>query len=355
MATDTATSHVKFHISLNVADLAKSVAFYRLLFGEPAKLRPDYAKFECDDPQLVLSLEPGPKTPGGSLNHLGLRLADSAALVDVQRRFELAGIKTNREDGVECCYALQTKFWVLDPDRNLWELYLLHEDLEHRGLGQTLDEMLPGGESPPEEETTPTIWEHTLGQDIPHPLPHVDASLEEVRLLGTFNAVLVEPVRERLLAEALRVLKPGGNVFLHTLVGDRALDARPSLPGPAAMVEAVPVDWDLLAGVERAGFVYAHWEKYADLPCFSYNGVAMRESKLRGYKPQPTTARDHFVLYKGPLKQVTDDTGNAYPRGQRVAADAGAWSALQASPAADQFVFFAADTVVTSIGKACQK
>ena len=56
MATDTTTLPVKFHISLNVADLDRSVAFYRLLFnGEAAKCRPDYAKFESDDPPLVLS------------------------------------------------------------------------------------------------------------------------------------------------------------------------------------------------------------------------------------------------------------------------------------------------------------
>ncbi|MFO0849078.1 MAG: hypothetical protein U0871_11075 [Gemmataceae bacterium] len=37
--------------------------FFRTLFGmEPAKLRPDYAKFESDDPPLVLSLEPKPPT-----------------------------------------------------------------------------------------------------------------------------------------------------------------------------------------------------------------------------------------------------------------------------------------------------
>ena len=50
---------IRFHLSLNVSDLNRSVAFFRTLFGmEPAKLRADYAKFEPDDPPLVLSLEP---------------------------------------------------------------------------------------------------------------------------------------------------------------------------------------------------------------------------------------------------------------------------------------------------------
>ncbi|MBS0264570.1 MAG: hypothetical protein JSS02_21730, partial [Planctomycetes bacterium] len=42
---------VRFHLSLNVADLAQSAQFFQALFGiEPAKLRTDYAKFELNDP-----------------------------------------------------------------------------------------------------------------------------------------------------------------------------------------------------------------------------------------------------------------------------------------------------------------
>src|SRR6185295_3481268 len=96
------TTVVKFHISLQVADLARSVDFFRVLFHcEPAKQRRDYAKFEPDEPPLVLSLIPGPHSAGGALNHVGIRLADAAALVDVQSRLESAGWQTQREEGVE--------------------------------------------------------------------------------------------------------------------------------------------------------------------------------------------------------------------------------------------------------------
>ena len=136
---------VRFHISLNVADLSKSVAFFRTLFGmEPAKLRADYAKFEPNDPPLVLSLEPAKEVArGGALNHLGFRMPDARSLVAMQERLERAGMRTKREEGVECCYAKQTKFWVNDPDNTLWELYVLEDDhLDHRGAGQAA-EMMP--------------------------------------------------------------------------------------------------------------------------------------------------------------------------------------------------------------------
>jgi len=126
----------KFHASLNVSNLDRAVAFYRVLLGvEAAKKRIDYAKFEMEDPPLVLSLVPRKTAGGGALNHVGLRVSTSEDLVAIQKRVEEAGIPTKREDGVECCYALQTKFWVNDPDNTMWEVYVFHNDIEDRGEG----------------------------------------------------------------------------------------------------------------------------------------------------------------------------------------------------------------------------
>jgi catechol 2,3-dioxygenase-like lactoylglutathione lyase family enzyme len=124
LAADVATAPVLFHLSLNVDDLGRSVDFFSLLFDQaPAKRERDYAKFELADPPLVLSLEPNRVPRGGKLNHLGFRLGSTEVLVAMQRRLELGGVSTSREEGVECCYAKQTKFWVTDPDGNLWEIY----------------------------------------------------------------------------------------------------------------------------------------------------------------------------------------------------------------------------------------
>jgi catechol 2,3-dioxygenase-like lactoylglutathione lyase family enzyme len=131
----------KFHTSLNVSDLTRAVTFYRALFGvEPAKVYADYAKFEVVDPPLVLSLVPKTPVPNGNLNHAGIRVLSSEELVLAQHRLEKAGFPTRREDGVECCYALQTKFWATDPDGLLWEMYVFHEDVEHHGHGSDTHE-----------------------------------------------------------------------------------------------------------------------------------------------------------------------------------------------------------------------
>jgi catechol 2,3-dioxygenase-like lactoylglutathione lyase family enzyme len=125
---------VKFHVCLNVANLERALVFYRALFAvEPLKHHADYAKFELTDPPLVLSLKPISYAHGGTLNHLGFRVPNAEHLVEFQKRLEKAGFRTQRQEGVECCYARQTKFWVADPDSNLWEIYVLHADIDHKG------------------------------------------------------------------------------------------------------------------------------------------------------------------------------------------------------------------------------
>ena len=86
-----ATAVVKFHASLNVSDLGRSIEFYSALFGcAPVKSYADYAKFEVDVPPLVLSLKPKRACAGGPLNHLGLRVVTVEHLRAIQTRLDAA-------------------------------------------------------------------------------------------------------------------------------------------------------------------------------------------------------------------------------------------------------------------------
>lgn len=359
VAVDTA---LKFHLSLNVNDLEKSVQFLTILLGgEPKKCHADYAKFEPDDLPLVLSLEPrrggAPGAQGasglGSLNHLGFRMSDPAALVEVQKRLELAGISTLREEGVECCYARQTKFWVRDPDANLWEIYVLEGDIEHRGAGQAGLDVLDHQQHPQlaVSEKTPVaaVWAHRLDEDFPDQFEN--DSLDEIYLQGTFNSQRFAQSQAEVLAKARTGLRPGGKLTIHVLTTDRSLDAAPALPGLASIVTHVPLDKQLLGEVQAAGFVGLKLAAFGDLPCFNYQGVEMRETQLVAWKPGPSELRARYaVLYKGPFAQVTDEAGVVFPRGQKVNVDAATRDRLKQGAGGSQFAFFGESDKATATG-----
>ena len=329
----------KFHLSLNVSDLARSVAFYRVLFGlDPAKHHADYAKFEVESPPTVFSLIPGRAGAGGSLNHVGLCLLDSEELVAIQMRLEQAGHKTLREDGVACCYSRQTKFWVRDPDGVLLELYVFHEDLDDHGDHHSPKGELPtlmGGDT--EAAAPPVTWTHRLGEPITLPLSQDAFSVQEVVLEGTLNATGID--LPALLKDALRILKPGGTVSLHGLVADRPLvDPAPPLPGPAAVVQHVPDFPTLVPLLHEAGFRIARFTKLSEKGYFEAEGVPLREVLISAVKPGFRSAKkDQTVVYLGPQSAIEDDFGNRFVKGSPVALNIHDWQSLK-NTAASSFV-----------------
>ena len=119
------------HISLNVSNLDGSVDFYRRFFGEPAKLKVDYAKFVTSDPVIHLAMQPIPAVSGaGALSHLGIRVDSDAEVRRWRDRVQERGLAVEDEINTTCCYARQDKFWVRDPDGNRWEIYNVLEDVD---------------------------------------------------------------------------------------------------------------------------------------------------------------------------------------------------------------------------------
>jgi catechol 2,3-dioxygenase-like lactoylglutathione lyase family enzyme len=135
----------RLQLALNVDDVDRAVAFYSKLFGtEPAKRRPGYANFAISEPPLKLVLLENPGQ-GGSLNHLGVEVADVDTVDAEQTRLAEAGLTSTDERGTTCCYAKQDKFWVEGaPDGEQWEVYTVladaRPDLEGR-TGRELSEV----------------------------------------------------------------------------------------------------------------------------------------------------------------------------------------------------------------------
>jgi catechol 2,3-dioxygenase-like lactoylglutathione lyase family enzyme len=116
---------LKPHVSLNVSDIDASVAFYEKAFGVKAtKRKPGYAKFDLQAPSLNLSMVEAPRT-GVNASHFGIQVASSEDVATAWTRFKQAGLDTRTEDNTSCCYALQDKVWVADPDGNEWEVFVV--------------------------------------------------------------------------------------------------------------------------------------------------------------------------------------------------------------------------------------
>jgi len=118
---------VKVHVALNTPRFDESVRFYRTFLGlEPVKLKPGYAKFDVAEPGLNLTLNASNGIDGpGALNHLGIQVQSTEAVRAAAERLQSEGLATFEEENVDCCYALQDKVWVTDPNGYKWEVFVV--------------------------------------------------------------------------------------------------------------------------------------------------------------------------------------------------------------------------------------
>lgn len=120
---------LKAHLALNVRSVEESIAFYRKMLGiEPSKVRTGYAKFDVQNPPLNLTLNQHVFNERGALSHLGIQVASTDDVLATRQRWHEAGLLTRDEMQTNCCYALQDKTWVRDPDGNEWEVFVVLED-----------------------------------------------------------------------------------------------------------------------------------------------------------------------------------------------------------------------------------
>ena len=123
----------RFHVHLTVADLDRTVQFYRTLFGAaPDKLKSDYAQWMLDDPAVnfAVSTQECCDGDGGGVSHLGFQVEDDAGLAEITRALTDAEQAIFEEKEKLCCYARGNKTWATDPDGVVWETFhrLDHSD-----------------------------------------------------------------------------------------------------------------------------------------------------------------------------------------------------------------------------------
>lgn len=120
----------RMHVSLYVKDIQTTVGFYESFFDQKAdKVKADYAKFTLSTPSLIISFVQNADKVQPQFGHLGFQVDSLDQLMKKRSMVEQSPYALKDEMGTNCCYALQDKFWVADPDGHQWEVYYFHNDV----------------------------------------------------------------------------------------------------------------------------------------------------------------------------------------------------------------------------------
>jgi len=342
-------SQAKSHLSLFVKDLDVAVNFYRILFGiEPQKCHADYAKFELEDPPVVFALQPGPQPAGASLSHIGLRFRDEADVLAVQERIKSAGIPFTRQDGVICGYSRQSKCWVVDPDQNHWEIYVLEHDVDPESVRACLRQLAFDDD---ENRLDEKVLRLNAADTWPKRFPQGDGTIDRIDLEQTVNQAFEQGLSQ-LWKEVGRVLRAGGSLRVRGIASNQSLGAAPDeAPGWIRQLSSFPTLSEIIHGLRSAGFTNVQIANFDEKPAWRSRGVTLHEFEIQAQTPvagNSTAPRE--VLYKGPLREVIDGSGHKFSRGQRVKINEQTWNNLRRSPCADQFLFFVQGATATCGG-----
>jgi len=142
----------RVQLALNVNDIDAAVVFYTKLFGAgPAKRHPGYANFAIAEPPLKLVLIESPAGRGagvaGALNHLGVEVETPEEVQGAVRRLAAEGLEPDVQESTTCCYSVQDKAWVNDPDGAPWEIYTVLADApEESDLGCSTEGCAPNAD-----------------------------------------------------------------------------------------------------------------------------------------------------------------------------------------------------------------
>ncbi len=168
-----------------------------------------------------------------------------------------------------------------------------------------------------------------------------DASVDIVISNCVLNLVR-EGERERLLREIFRVLRPGGRIAICDIVSDEpvpeGLMRDPELW--SGCVSGAFQEGEILERLEAAGFYGLALDTWKESPFRTVRGIEFRSVTITGRKGKegPCYDGNDAVIYRGPWREVRDDDGHVFRRGERAAVCAKTYRILTSAPYAEQMV-----------------
>jgi arsenate reductase len=132
----------EFHISMRVKNLAESARFYAWLFGaHPKEWTHRFVTFVRPElrTNFVLLVSDGKELHRDTLNHLGVALADKAAVVRAYELAKTAGVTVHKPPRTTWRGTPLHELWLEDPSGNLIEIYARLTDEEREGMPADLE------------------------------------------------------------------------------------------------------------------------------------------------------------------------------------------------------------------------
>ncbi len=126
-----------------------------------------------------------------------------------------------------------------------------------------------------------------------------------------------------LFAEMFRVLRRGGRCVISDIVSDEEVPENLKNDSQlwSGCISGAMTETGFLRAFERAGFHGIEIFERNEQPWQTVEGIEFRSVTVRAFqgKQGPCIEKNQAVIYRGPWKQVHDDDGHVYPRGERVA------------------------------------
>lgn len=148
--------------------------------------------------------------------------------------------------------------------------------------------------------------------------------------------------RQQMIEEIYRVLEPGGRVAISDIIADESIPVHlqndPKLW--SGCISGAFLEQEFLQVFLDAGFVGVAYDKWDEQPWQVVEGIEFRSVTLTAIKPSREQLFDggDAVIYKGPYQSVSDDLGNIYPRGLRIAVSRRTFELISNGPTAEDFV-----------------
>jgi ubiquinone/menaquinone biosynthesis C-methylase UbiE len=148
--------------------------------------------------------------------------------------------------------------------------------------------------------------------------------------------------KAQLIREIFRVVKVGGRIAISDIVSDEVVpqELRNDPVLWSGCISGAFQESELLRLLEEAGFHGIAVDKWDEKPWQTVAGIEFRSATITAHKGKqgPCFEANQAVIYKGPWKQVEDDDGHVFRRGQRVAVCAKTYNLLASAPYAGQTI-----------------